>query len=75
MNNAGLTLIEDYDFIKKVYEYLYPINPDFDLNDILDLLHYKPELMLINERYAGVNWYRHHLKELETVSTEETKFI
>jgi hypothetical protein len=28
---------------------------------------------MINEKYNGVNWYRHHLDELKTVSAEQTK--
>lgn len=64
----------DYEFIRAIYEGLYSQkNPIFSLNDILALLEQKPELMDINKHYAGVNWYRSHLKELRTVSAEETR--
>lgn len=66
---------EDYEFIKTVYEELYPINPSFSMNDILHLLHRKPELIKINGHLAGVNWYRNHLDELKTISKKQTKII
>ena len=64
---------KDYFFIKKVFEELYFANPHFSLDDILSLLKNKPEIYKINAEYAGVNWYRHHLDELKTVSTAQTK--
>jgi spore coat polysaccharide biosynthesis protein SpsF len=64
---------KDYFFIKKVFEELYFSNPQFSLDDILNLLKNKPEIYKINAEYAGVNWYRHHLDELKTVSTAQTK--
>jgi spore coat polysaccharide biosynthesis protein SpsF len=66
---------EDYAFIERVYAELYPSNPHFGLDDILDLLERKPEIQAINARYAGVNWYRHHLDELKTVSADQTRVI
>ena len=67
--------LEDYQFIKTVYEELYPINPKFSLDDILDLLKQKPEIKEINSKYNGVNWYRNHINQLKTVAPTETKFI
>ncbi len=64
---------EDYDFIKAVYEELYPTNPTFGLADILHLLERRPDIAQLNARYAGVNWYRHHLDELRTVDASQTK--
>jgi len=64
---------EDYDFIKRVYDELYENNPHFGLDDILNLLEKKPEIFAINSKYAGVNWYRNHLNELKTITTEQTK--
>jgi spore coat polysaccharide biosynthesis protein SpsF len=66
---------EDYEFIKKVYDELYPKNKMFGLNDILLLLEEKPEIKKINQMYVGVNWYRHHLKELKTITGKQTKQI
>ncbi|HEY4334917.1 MAG TPA: glycosyltransferase family protein [Puia sp.] len=63
----------DYQFIRAVYDQLYPLNPMFGLQDILDLLERRPEIYSINSGYAGVNWYRHHLDELRTVGAEQTK--
>lgn len=66
---------EDYEFISKVYDELYETNPEFGLNEILQLLDEKPEIMDINRKYAGVNWYRNHLNELKTINKEQTKSI
>ena len=64
---------EDYEFIKRVYEELYPINPSFSCDDIIDLITEKPEIYELNAAYAGVNWYRLHLNELNTISAEQTR--
>jgi spore coat polysaccharide biosynthesis protein SpsF len=66
---------EDYQFIKKVYEELYPQKADFSCDDILSLLETQPEIYQINSGYAGVNWYRNHLDELKTVSPDQTKTL
>jgi spore coat polysaccharide biosynthesis protein SpsF len=67
---------EDYDFVKTVYESLWStLRPVFSLVDILALLREKPEITRINERYRGVNWYRHHLNELVSVHPSETRLL
>jgi spore coat polysaccharide biosynthesis protein SpsF len=63
----------DYLFIKQVYEELYPANPNFSCDDILNLLDKQPEIYQINAHYAGVNWYRNHMDELKTISPSQTK--
>jgi spore coat polysaccharide biosynthesis protein SpsF len=63
---------EDYAFIRRVFEALYSENPAFGIDDILDLLAAQPEIAAINAKYAGVNWYRHHLHELRTVDARHT---
>ncbi len=67
--------IEDYLFIKKIYEALYENNPEFGLNDILEYEKEHPEVKAINEKYNGVNWYRDHLGDLKTIKPEQTKVI
>ncbi len=42
---------EDYEFIHRVYEELYPINPEFDLYDMMRLINRQPELRQIT---AGI---------------------
>lgn len=64
---------EDYEFIKIVYEKLYPSNPYFSLEDILNLLENNPEIKKINDKYNGVNWYKNHLDQLKTISPNQTK--
>ncbi|MEJ7662760.1 MAG: hypothetical protein WKG07_25930 [Hymenobacter sp.] len=63
----------DYQFIKAVYEALYPANPHFGLADILALLKQRPDIYALNADLAGVNWYRNHLDELRTVDAAQTK--
>ena len=66
---------EDYLFIKRIYEELYNKNKLFTLKDILKLLKEKPEIMEINKKYAGVNWYSKHLNDLKTITINQTKII
>ncbi len=66
---------EDYRFIAAVFEELGGPDAHFGLHDILDLLERKPELSHLNARYLGVNWYRHHLKDLKHVRPEETRTL
>ena len=63
----------DYEFIKAVYDALYPGNPAFGLDEILTLLKQRPDIYALNADLAGVNWYRHHLAELKTVAAEQTR--
>ncbi len=63
----------DYEFIKAVYEALYPANSAFSLADILTLLKQRPDIYALNADLAGVNWYRNHLDELKTVDAGNTK--
>lgn len=65
---------EDYQFIKEVFESLYPDNPRFTCSDILRLLERRPEIYQLNAGYAGVNWYRNHLNQLKTISQGQTKY-
>lgn len=65
---------EDYGFISRVYDQLWtPARPVFTLADVLALLEREPALAALNARYAGVNWYRHHLGELKTINGNQTR--
>ncbi len=65
---------DDYALVAAVYEALWrPNRPVFSLADTLALLEERPELKAMNARYAGVNWYRHHLRDLRTVGAEATR--
>lgn len=66
---------EDYLFIKAVYEALYENNPLFSVTDILALLEERKDIYAINRQWAGVNWYRHHLDELKTITSQQTKIL
>jgi spore coat polysaccharide biosynthesis protein SpsF len=64
---------EDFLFIKAVYSALYKRSPLFSCEEILQLVDSRQELTSVNAHYIGVNWYRHHLDELKTISANETK--
>lgn len=65
---------EDYEFLAAVYDALWsPQSADFGVEDVLDLLERRTEIAEINARYAGVNWYRHHLGELKTIDASMTR--
>jgi spore coat polysaccharide biosynthesis protein SpsF len=65
---------EDYELIRAVYDELWSTaHPVFSLAEILALVAARPELQRLNARYAGVNWYRHHLGELRTVGPHQTQ--
>jgi len=65
---------EDYRFINSVYDALWSeSSPIFSMQDIFNLLVAKPEIATVNERYAGVNWYRKHLGDLKTIGPSETR--
>jgi spore coat polysaccharide biosynthesis protein SpsF len=67
---------EDYAFIAAVYAELYSdARPVFSIDDILELLDRRPEIAALNARYAGVNWYRHHLNDLRTVDASMTRSV
>lgn len=42
---------EDFDFVKTVYDELYPVNPLFEFNEIKSLLELKPEIAQINAKH------------------------
>jgi spore coat polysaccharide biosynthesis protein SpsF len=64
---------EDYRFITRVFEELYPVNPNFGLNDILKLIEQKPEIAEINHKFAGSYWYDKHLDELKNIEEYKSK--
>ncbi len=67
--------MEDYLFIREIYNALYEDNPQFDLYDILEFEKNHPGVKALNEKYNGVNWYRNHLGELKTIKSEQTRTI
>jgi spore coat polysaccharide biosynthesis protein SpsF len=66
---------EDYEVIKAIYDRLYRSEAVFGLQPIMELLAAEPRIGALNARYAGVNWYRHHLDDLKTVRPDQTKVI
>jgi spore coat polysaccharide biosynthesis protein SpsF len=64
---------DDYRFVCAVYGALYGAGRIFELREILELLDACPGIFSLNQRYAGVNWYRHHLGELMTITPTMTR--
>lgn len=58
----------DFEFVSRVYESLYPTNPRFKTDDVLNLLAERPDLMAIN--YGIV-----HNREYEKSLREDRKFL
>jgi spore coat polysaccharide biosynthesis protein SpsF len=66
---------EDYQVIRAVFEALHEQGAaPFGLDPILRYLGAHPEVYELNHKYAGVNWYRHHLAELKTVDASRTRW-
>jgi len=70
-----LDYAEDYALIRAIFEELHPHHPLFSFTEILTLLHRRPDLRRLNQKYIGVNWYRHHLNELKTILPAETRLL
>ena len=52
---------------KRIFKTIYRDNPDFSFYDLLEFLDKNKEITAINQKYVGMNWYRHHLDELKNV--------
>jgi spore coat polysaccharide biosynthesis protein SpsF len=58
---------EDYEFLAAVYEHLWTeTRPVFPLEDVLSLLHERPDIGALNACHAGKGWYRDHLSSAST---------
>jgi spore coat polysaccharide biosynthesis protein SpsF len=64
---------EDYMFVRAVYDQLFAKNPQFGLEDVLELVADHEEIHTLNSHLAGVNWYRNHIGELATIRAEHTR--
>lgn len=67
----------DYTFVSKVYDALAGDHQGrpFGVETILEYLEAHPNVAAINAHLAGVNWYRHHLDQLHTITPEMTRKI
>jgi len=64
---------EDYMFVRAVYDNLYHKDPQFGLEEILELVEGHQEIEALNGHLAGVNWYRDYVDELATIKPEQTR--
>ncbi len=44
---------EDYEFVKRIYEALYPENTEFSMSNVLKFLGRNPELKTLNTQYES----------------------
>lgn len=58
---------EDYQLISAVFENLYPVNPDFGWNDIVQFLEAHPAVHALNAMYAGTSWMSRHYEKLPVI--------
>jgi spore coat polysaccharide biosynthesis protein SpsF len=58
---------EDYEFIREVFESLYPHNPWFSMQDVLAMLDARPALREVNANRASYTWHAMHADELRTI--------
>jgi spore coat polysaccharide biosynthesis protein SpsF len=63
---------EDYQLVRAVYAALQRPGEAFSLEEILEFLADNPAVFALNRHLCGVNWYRHHLTELRTVTADDT---
>ena len=63
---------EDMDFIKTIYRE-FDYSDDFGFHEVLQILNKNPELMKINDKYNGVNWYRNESHNLKTIDKNQYK--
>lgn len=59
---------EDFAFVSDVYERLHPRNPEFGMQDVLDLLRIRPQLGDVNRGFERDEGYRKSLLEDGTPS-------
>lgn len=64
---------EDYSFVREVYDALWRPGKVFGLEEILSFLNRRRDVRSLNAKFAGVNWYRDHLEDLETVGSDATR--
>ena len=66
----------DYALVSAIYNQLWSESrPVFSIRDILKLLSERPDIQALNQKYAGVNWYRNHLRELKTKTLKDTRVL
>src|SRR5262249_41774695 len=64
---------EDYRLLAAIFQELWtPEDPVFSLEEAVKLRGARPDIRALNEKWLGVNWYRHHLGELRTVGAADT---
>lgn len=65
MMHWSVDTLEDFVFVTKIFEKLYPQNPVFSKDDVIKFLQENQELLLINDKGTGYEGYVKSLKEDE----------
>jgi spore coat polysaccharide biosynthesis protein SpsF len=68
-----LDYVEDYEVIRTLFDALHPSDPLFRVADVVQYLDTHPAVAALNASRRGVNWYRHHLAELRTITAADTR--
>jgi spore coat polysaccharide biosynthesis protein SpsF len=55
--------VEDFDLVHRIYEDLYPKNPNFKTSDILQLIENHPELKTLNKHFRRNEGYESSLRK------------
>jgi len=63
----------DFLVIARVFTDLHSANPLFTVDDVVRWLDAHPATAGLNAPYHGVNWYRHHVGALRTISSADTR--
>jgi len=66
-----LDYLEDYFLIKEVFNHFSNKKNYFNVFDVIKYLK-KNKKVITNKKYILVNWYRHHIKKLKTIKSNET---
>jgi len=60
---------EDFHFVRRVYEELYPASPTFDTIELMCFLDARPDITALNAARRGEVWYAANSSELQTYGT------
>ena len=56
---------EDLETAKRIFSTIYRSNPDFSFYDLVEFLDKNEDIITINQKHIGINWYNSHLDELK----------
>jgi spore coat polysaccharide biosynthesis protein SpsF len=67
---------EDFDLVSRIFSELYPLKPDFEMADVLDVLEKHPEWSLLNDAFRRDEGYLRSLEEdARLLSTRNSRTV